>query len=469
MTYEIIFSRRHEDLSIKDEIYHLIDDCYIGGQQFIDAEHLLKHEKESREGYSRRLELTPYINNFASLVDLIVGFLFVREPSRKETDNVKYIIDKATKTKGLTKFMQMVAIRSFLYPGGVLVDSPTFDPATVGSEKQRQNENLNPYCVFYTPFKIRDFAYDENNELSWIILDNSYTDKTNPLIDNITHEIYRLWTTNEFIDFERIGKEIVAGQAVEHGLGEVPFKFCMWRDDDDDFISESLSEDLAYIAKANYNNLSYMPEMLSAGTFKMLAYPSASGEIPDELVSGGTGSLTLLPFDGNLSHKPEFIGSELGDVASYLSVLEYFSIEMLKIVGIDTDEAKQYVKSGVAKKLDFQKVKSYLSSGARMLGELETWIFQTVAKWENNITNASSSYETDFLSEDIDEKLARWTQLAMLPYKELQKTLHKIMVRSVLSSDMTKDELEETIESIDRSPDQIDIGSLINMEDGADA
>ena len=67
-------------------------------------------------------------------------------------------------------------------------------------------------------------------------------------------------------------------------------------------------------------------------------------------------------------------------------------VELLKKIGMETDEAKDFVKSGKARKLDFEKVKTLLSSGAQSLENTEKWIFETTARWLGQESKAEINY-----------------------------------------------------------------------------
>ncbi len=454
--YDIIFNRRNAKLKEREEIWKLVYDSYKGGYDFYKGDYLFKEAKESETSFSARKKRAVYFNQVQPVADLLSGFLFVKEPSRKNTTNAEWIIQNSDKKgKTINEFMKIASAFSLLFTCGVLVDSPVFDPIKYPTMKNRKDANLNPYCVLYLPFDIVDFSVNkEDGQLDWIILKNDYYDNSDYLKDGENKEVRRLWTRSFYQDFEKTNiesrSEIKASKEYEHGLGMVPFKFISWKDDDSDFIGESDFEDIAMISRLIYNKMSEMDIMLASGAIKVLMYPSKDGKIPSSLVSGGISSLTAIPFDGNLGKAPFFDGTKLEEIEPFLKAIEFYISEILKKIGLDTDETKDYVKSGLSKKIDFQKVRTLLTSGSIALQSLEVWIYSTAAKWTKKDNSAEIQYYTQYADEDIALKIDLLTQLLSLPFAKLKKSVYSLMVKHLLTGEMPQSELDEIYTEIDQ-------------------
>ena len=229
--------------------------------------------------------------------------------------------------------------------------------------------------------------------------------------------------------------DVIPGEQVPHNLGFVPFRFASWRDSNEDFISESVCEDIAMVSKLIYNNFSYMDEMLAAGTFRMLAYPTVDGNIPEAMAQGGVGPLSIITYQLDSSTQPAFIGNGLADIDPFIKAITFYMAEVLKKVGLSTDETKEFVKSGAAKKIDFQKMRALLISGALMMGKLEEWIFQTAAKWEGkNAPEVKIDYTSSFSDEDLQTEVTMLTELLVIPIKKLNKEITKLLVKKTLGN-----------------------------------
>lgn len=465
----IIASRRNAALSKKLPVWQLTDDSYTGGQVYQDAKYLWQNPKESDKFYSRRCERAIYLNEIAPLVDMLVGFLYSGNVDRKGIETVNYLIDNAGRKKSFEEFIKTVASRSLLYTSLVLVDSPSFNPDEIKTVRDRIDKSINPYCVLYRPFQIRDFCFDESGNLSWLLLDNSTIDSSDPMAETTTKMVYRLWTPGYFQDFTIDTKNgattVIPGEEIAHPVGYVPARFVSMKDDDNDFVTDSFFEDIAILSRGLYNKVSLLDEMIESGTFKMLAYPSADGKIPAELEKGGIGPLSVIPYDGSLSHEPNFIGARLEDVSSFLAAINFYLMEILKKFGMDTDEAKQLVQSGKAKKLNFEKVKALLVSACRSLESTEKWIFETAGKWEGKTVSAEITYSKEFLGDDLDEKLSRYATLLTLPYQQLKKTTHRLMAAAAIGDDIDQDEWEAIADEIETyEPPTLDINDLAQTQ-----
>lgn len=463
--YEIIFNQRHPELKKKDSIWNLIYKSYLGGQEYIEADFLFRNPKESLKSFEKRKERSVYFNQIEPLASLLAGFLFLKPPIRNDVINFNYIIDSANlKGKSLNEFSKIVATYSLLFTCGVLVESPDFDPEQIITKKDRIENKINPYCLFYLPFQIRNFHIDKNGMLKWIILDNSYYENSNYMERGYIKKIYKLWTTEFYQDFEQNDEGVVlAYEPRYHNLGEVPFKFTNWKDDNSDFIAESVFEDPALISRLIYNKMSEMDEMTASGAIKVLMYPSEDGEIPPSLIAGGIGAMSAIPYLGSYA-APNFDGAKLDDVEPFLKTIEFYIAEILKKIGLNTDETKEYVKSGIAKKIDFQKVKTLLVSGSIMMQELEKWIFSMIGKWEGKKDiYPDIVYPADYDEQDIQSKVNLLNQVLIYPFEKLRKKATKLLVDTILSDDLNPDELNEIHQEIEQDK-KIDIDSLVEKQ-----
>jgi hypothetical protein len=196
--------------------------------------------------------------------------------------------------------------------------------------------------------------------------------------------------------------------------------------------------------------MSYMDEMLASGTFRMLAYPSKKGDIPKGITEGGLGPLSAIPYDGTLSHAPEFIGAKLEDMDAFIKAMGLYMSEILKKVGLDTDETKEFVKSGAAKKIDFQKMRALLQSGAFVMARTEKWMYETAALWIKKANVAiESTYSSDFSSEELFAEIQMLEEMMIHPVESLRQNILKVLVKKLLSNSLAPDIIEQINKDID--------------------
>ena len=222
------------------------------------------------------------------------------------------------------------------------------------------------------------------------------------------------------------------------------------------------------VSKLIYNNMSYMDEMLASGTFKMLIYPSKDGSVPANMEKGGVGALSIIPFDMSSSNAPGFIGAELGQIDPFIKAIEFYMSEILKKVGLSTDETKKFVKSGMAKKIDLQKMKALLVSGALMMGKTEEWIFETAARWEGKKDiEVKSEYNSNYSDEDLETEITMLTELLIQPVRTLQKNVLNLIVKKLLGNELMPEQLKEIYDDIEKNmgentADQLNVDNAVN-------
>ena len=468
---EKIFTTRHPLLLEKDSglnsIWKLIHDSYLGGLTYRNGKYLSKHPKESEKNFSVRKERAVYFNQVSPIVDMLSGMLFLEKVSRKHPANLQYFTDRATKKKTIDSFMRLVSAYSLMFTCGVLIDSPSFDPEIVKTKADRSKNKIDPYSTLYLPFKIRDYYVEDDGELGWVLLDNSYYSHPDPTQDGKMITQYRLWTRDYYKDFIRNEEDgsVKESDEMNHSVGYVPFRFVTWRDDNEDYIAESIFEDIAYIGKLIYNSMSYMDEMLASGTFKMLVYPSADGTAPKPLTEGGMGPLGIIPFEKDSTHAPAFIGATLQDIDSFIKAVNFYMVEILKKIGASTDELKEFVKSGKAKKIDLEKMQALLVSGAQAMSDTEKWMYKTASRWEGKDDKVMSKYSTDWSQEKLQDEVETLTEMLIHPFSTLRKNVLKVLVKKVLANHLEPSIIDEINKEIDQkvtdnNPDIISNGNV---------
>jgi hypothetical protein len=452
----IIAQRRHKKITTKLNIWNLITDSYAGGEKYIQKDYLFRHPREPNLEYQARKKRAVYFNHVQPLVDILTGFIFSETPERNTPPDQVEFAGHVNSQKNIDQFMLNVAIHSLMYSVGVLVDSPDFDASEIQTEAQRIESGIQAYAVMYFPWQIRDYALNSDGNLLWILLDDSRCEKFDPLMPEVDRIIYTLWTTENIRQYEikqaynadtkMSEQEIILLKEKENPTGTIPFRFVNWRDADDDKISESPFEDIALLDQNIYNKISLFDEMVYAGTFRALFFPVTKPEdIPTEVQNNGIGSLSVIPYPANSAAKPFFDGAKLEDVSSYISAIELYLKEIFGKLGLDKDNDKKYVQSGIAKSLEFQKCEALLTHGAGELEATEEFIFKCEALWRGKESEYECEYQKKFHSEEIDKKLMRYHDTFLMPFKSLKKLAVERIARQVFT-DADPEELTTAIE-----------------------
>lgn len=459
---EILRDRRHPVLLEKDRIYRMIADDYDGSWAWMQVEeYLWKHPKENRRAYNdRRKRATPWLHA-QEVADTLSGFLFTTEPERTAGTGFDEFIKKATKNKSLNKLMMNIATKSLMFPVGVLIDTPDFDPEFIVTEADRISAQIKPFAVMYNPWEIRDFNFDTNGELDWVMLDNTRQDAGSPFQSRQPIDEFVIWDKNMWINvtFKKTKGTGAFMQAQltphNHGLGRVPFKIINWRDQDEDGLAESTQfEGLALEDRVIFNYRSMLDEMVTGGTFKMLFYPTESGKIPRQLLVGGQSELTVVPFKGDLTHKPYYDGAKMEEAGPFLNVINASLTSIQKMLNLDRDEDKAYVQSGEAKRRDLQRTETLLRAGAASMQDAEQWMVEMVDLWNGRKPTEKKviEYIKKFADDQINDKLDRLYRIIEIQKKKVTEKAKKAITRLTFP-ETTEAELTELLKDDTNAPD----------------
>jgi len=455
---KILAEREDAQLKNKRPTFRLVNDCYAGGSTFKDGDHLYQYIRESTRSYTKRKERSIYINYVQPLTDMLVGFLYENEVQRKVPSELNFLFSSDQVGRGFENIMQKVAMHSLLYTCGILVDSPKFNAEEIRNEQIRKDKNLNPFLVIYYPWQIRDYSYSSDGSLDWVLLDDSNVDKSDPYVANKKNKVYRLWTKTYFQDvifnIDAKGKsDIVLGEEVNHPCKEVPFVFQNWKDVEEDYVAESVMEDIAFLSKSIYNQLSYVDETLASGAFKSLFFPvkNVKDDIPPGIQDSGFGNLSVIPYKGDMPGKPFFDGPDVKSIDVYLNMLTFLAKEIFKKLGLDKDEDKGSVQSGEAKRREFKKAVALLKIGATSMEQTEEKLLHLVGAWLGKYNlSITIQYSSDYDEYDVKEKMERLKSALEIPVFDIQKAVYKQILRQTLKEDLTESELLVYLKMIDK-------------------
>jgi len=459
---KLLATRQSAKIKEKLPIGKTIYDAYSGGSRFINKDNLFQYRIEDNIRFDKRLERADYSNHTQQLIDMLVGFVNANPPKREIEESSSYIEDSIFKGKSLQSLMNMVATNCLKSTVGILVDSPADLPET---EAERIEQGLNPYVVYYTPWQICDFEIDDNGELIWIILDNSYLDKTDPFADAAEKKIRRLWTRDFYQDIETKkvdGKEIYElSDEHEHGLEIIPFIFVNCRDNDADLICDSPFEDVVIKSRLIFNIASWASEVLASSSFQILLFPyDTQADIKAiaktfDPKSGGIADLPVVPFKAT-TQRPSFEGPDI-DIDKFINMINQLTKEILSKFGMK-EESKGSWESGVAKSIDFEKTEAFLKTLSLQLQECERKIVQFCAMYEQKEIEFKIDYHFTYEKADVDKQLNRLAMAFTIPSQNTQLKAYKEMVKLTFP-DAEGDEIDLLVKDINSGQPYLKTGN----------
>lgn len=449
---KIIKERRNPLLQDKEATFRLISDSYAGGERFRKGGHLFRYYRESQKAYDERLRRSEYINYVQPLVDTLAGFISDQPPDRSQVpEYLSFLSGDVSKGRGMQAFMQSLTTLMMLHPVLVLVDNKRFPDGVIRSKADEVANKITPYAVVYFPWEIRDFALADNGALEWVLLDNSFIDVADPMKKATRITEYRLWTKQYYQDFtfEKDDSGVESGEASEqypHSLGLVPAVIGGWKSASDNLIDSSVMEGVALLARAIYNTLSSCDEMITGSSFSTLFFPTKAGdtEFLADIKTEGIAELLVVPFDGDLSHKPAFDSPQSGSTQTYFDLIRVYLRELFRQVGMaPAEDNAKYMESGAAKSVEFRKTEALLRLIATQLQHVEESIYRFASLWMGRgDVDVSVQYPTDFQEDDVDQKLDRLYRAFSLPYSSVQKAAARRVVDRTFA-DLTDEERME--------------------------
>jgi hypothetical protein len=459
---KLLATRKSDKIKNKLDVWNMIYDAYTGGKAFINKNNLFQYRVEDNLRFEKRLQRADYTNHTQQLIDMMVGFVYANTPKREIEDSCSYILDSIYKGKSLQSLMNMVATNCLKSTVGILVDSPETTPET---EADRIANGLNPYVVYYTPSQICDFEVDDNGELLWIVLDNSYLDKTDPFEPEKTKNIKRLWTKVFYQDVEIIkadSKETyILGEEIPHMLEKIPFTFVNCRDNDSDLICDSPFEDVVLKSRLVFNIASWASEVLASSSFQILLFPYDTQSDLDAIAttfdpqSGGIADLPVVPFKSS-TQRPSFEGPDI-DIDKFINMINHLSDEILSKFGMKK-ESKGSWESGVAKSIDFEKTEAFLKTLSLQLQECEKKIVEFCAMYEQKEIDATIEYHFTYEKADIDKQLNRLATAFTIPSADVREKAYKEMIKLTFPETDGK-ELDDLVKSIESGQPDLKTGN----------
>lgn len=442
-----ITDRRNPTLQNKLSTFKLIDDSDIGGQRYIDADHLFKNPRESETSYKARKERAVYINVFAPLLNMVVGQVFKIEPIRTDID--EYHPDSIYMRKwGIDRLMKKVCRSLLMYTCGILVDSPRNPEQEELSAKEAEDKRMHPYVKFVRYDQILDFAFDTFGNLEWVMIDNSQIIRSDPIQPDRKEKQVRIWYKDGYQDIQINDKEeeTLKAKEVIPGMSEIPFRMLNMIDNDDDGVAESYCEDIAFALRAVYNYISLIDEQLYGGAISVCFFPGY-----DEGKEGAIKAWGVVGTNPG-EQLPEFKKPQMSDVEIYITWIDWLVTYAQNKLGAGTDKEKDYTQSGKAKQIDLEKIKSIISSLITELQETENWIYRMCKMYDPAIkTNASVSYNQNFKEEDLSEAINGLREIMLMPYKIAVAKARKLLIQKVMGNDLSTDEMKVISDEIDNT------------------
>lgn len=410
-----LIERRQPEYAEQVDHWDFLEDTYEGGREWF-KQNIFRYLKEGDQEYADRLTRAYRFNHSREVVDLLNKYLFKQNIQRNNDDapeSVKRFWDKATRNgMGIKDFARQISKKASIYGRiGIVIDNTAGD-AKVISKADEVKSGIRTYGYIVSPEQLLDYAFDEEGELEWVMIQECVRDDQDPLTSTGSEEErYRLWTKKGWQLYKEVkeGRRKVVKLIAEglHNLGKVPVILADNIITDEEYCAPSLIGDIAYLDRAVANYLSNLDAIIQDQTFSQLAMP-AQNVLPGEdnytkLTEMGTKRVFL--YDGEGGAAPFYLSPDPKQAQMILSTINKIISEIYHTVGLAGERTKQDNavgidnSSGVAKAYDFERVNALLAAKADSLEVVENKIVAMVALWhgdEKKVTSNLVSYPDDF-------------------------------------------------------------------------
>lgn len=409
-----LIERRHPEYDENADHWDFLEDTYEGGREWF-KENIFRYIKEGDTEFADRLARAYRFNHSREVVDLLNKYLFKQNVNRNEKDapeSVKKFWKKATRNGlGIKDLSRQISKKSSIYGRiGIVIDNTAGVTGPVLSKADEKKKGVRTYAYIVGPEQLLDYAFDDEGELNWVLIQECVRDDADPLTSSGEEvERYRLWSKTDWKLYQEVkeGRKKVVKliDSGVHDLGIVPVVLADNIITDEEYCAPALIDDIAYLDRAVANYLSNLDAIIQDQTFSQLAMP-AQNVLPGEdnytkLTEMGTKRIFL--YDGESNTQPFYLSPDPKQAQMILEVINKIITEIYHTVGLAGERTKQDNamgidnSSGVAKAFDFERVNALLSAKADSLEVVENKVAAIVAKWNGEeLSDDLVSYPDDF-------------------------------------------------------------------------
>ena len=394
----------HPDYLANETNWEFYLRSYLGGDDYRGGNYLVRYLNESKEDYSRRIDLTPIDNHCANVVHIYSSFLWKNSPTRNynslEGDPVLDAMMRDTDLDGqsLDTFMKEAQIWSSVYGHcWIIVDKPKSNAGTRAEELEQQ---IRPYFNLYTPENVYDWKWERTAsgrmKLTYLKLRESVIrineTESKSYFREWTEETVKLWEVHD--ENERLVEEM------DNPLGVIPAVYLPAARTVTRGIGKSDIADISIMQKAIYNELSEIEQLIRISNHPTLV------KTFDTDATAGAGGVVHMPdeLDGNL--KPYMLQPSGANLQAVMESIQKKTESINRMAHLGAVRGTDAVKaSGIALQTEFQLLNAKLAEKADLLENCEEQLWRFVALWQNKMPDVDVYYPDSFDIRDYANEL----------------------------------------------------------------
>ncbi|TWH48544.1 hypothetical protein [Sporomusa sp. KB1] len=435
--------------------YTFLSDAYHGEGGFKNGDYLIKHPREPAEKFTKRKELSYYLNYVAPVVNSHVDPVFrveaardwgseiggKRRRRRKDTDLFSgFYKDVTTTGTPLPKFMKSAArIAKLQAVVFIIVDNAAEQQGNMAAVLKSR---AYPYAYVVKPKQVTAYQVNKAGKLISI----TYT----VAADNSgsTGQKTETWTWTE-TTWKCVGAD-GSDKSGEHKLNRVPVVPLFGKDrDPGDMKPQSEFYNIARVNKRIFNLCSEIDELIRNQSFSIFTYPMGEEQEQEDVKEIVTGTENVMGYDGTLANKPDYATPDSSPLEQLREERKDLIAEIYRMAELSHVTGVQEKTSGVAKAWDFETTNRTLADFANNCEQAEREIAVLFELWTNSKVNYDVKYSDDFGIVDVAAELDKVGKALDLNIGgAFNKAVKKKAVDAYLN-DLPEDEFDNVIEDIE--------------------
>lgn len=431
--------------------------------------YIWKHERERLREYQRRQAAAYHIPLFRPLCNVLASAVLKTGPERTVTAPLwsDYLRDVDLTGTPIGPFMRQALTLGLVFGRIHAVTDMTRpgDGAPAPSLAAQRSAGVRAYSYLVMPFDLTNWSLDEHGNFVWAIVREDAPDERDPGDpDQGRQDQYRVWTRTDWQLWRCV--QAVAGTAaawwlVDAGpnpIGRVPIQtlYCH-RGSRTLFGCESPLADIVDIDRTIFNKLSQLDELISKGTFSILALPRRDGgAIGDLEVGPGIG----LVFDAEAG-VPLYISPDAAQAAGLWAIIKdlFSSARVSAEVGRGVAEESMEARSAAAIGAESSDKHNVMASLAEATEQFERGLYADVAAWEGVSSVPDVAYSRKFDLRSTNQQIADVVALARtrVSPRAVEMLTRPIVGKFMRELGATDDEVREATNAtvIDDEPEPV--------------
>jgi hypothetical protein len=414
-----------------NEQWKYLFESYTGGEEYRNAQNLIKYTLETPLEYASRLRSAALINHCSSVISVYTSYLFKTSPHRewgniKDTPELQAFLKDADKDgRSLNAFMKDVATFSSVFGHTwVIVSKPQSNATTRGDEIAM---GIRPYVSLITPLSALDWNWTTSGNGGYVLDYFKYVEDING-----DTTVVKEWTPEVIVTTILKGDSVYERYEEPNGLGHLPIVPVYSRRSLQRGIGISDIADIADAQSMIYNLLNEIDQSIRIDSHPSLA------KTADTIASAGAGSIVQMPDDLDPGLRPYILQSSGANVSSVLATIEALveGIDKMANVGaVRSTQSRQL--SGVAMATEFTLLNSRLAEKGSELELAEEHIIKHFAHYLGREWDGAIYYPDNFNIRDESAELDKLLKAATAPVnsEEFKREVSRQIASIIIDKD----------------------------------